>query len=140
MAATIASRSARGTNSRTRRTSPISCRAPALTAPRLADLAALDDAAFRALFAGSPVKRIGRDRFLRNVLIAIGNAEPGDELLAAARRCLDDRGSPGPRRRGLGASPGWPRRRPMPPSAPAGSAAKNRSLVREEWQRRPAGL
>ncbi len=63
----------------------------ALTAPRLAALAALDDAAFRRLFAGSPVKRIGRDRFLRNVLIAIGNATPGDaELAGAARRCLDD--------------------------------------------------
>jgi len=45
-----------------------------LTAPRLAELAALDDAAFRALFSGSPVKRIGRDRFVRNVLIAIGNS------------------------------------------------------------------
>ena len=62
-----------------------------LTAPRLAELAALDDAAFRKMFAGSPVKRTGRDRFLRNVLIAIGNAAPGEpELLAAARRCLDD--------------------------------------------------
>lgn len=45
-----------------------------LTAPRLADLAELDDAAFRALFSGSPVKRIGVARFLRNVLIAIGNS------------------------------------------------------------------
>jgi epoxyqueuosine reductase len=45
-----------------------------LTAPMLADLARLDDAAFRALFAGSPVKRIGRDRFVRNVLIALGNS------------------------------------------------------------------
>ncbi|GBQ30318.1 tRNA epoxyqueuosine(34) reductase QueG [Gluconacetobacter azotocaptans] len=45
-----------------------------LTAPRLAELAGLDDAAFRALFAGSPVKRIGRDRFVRNVLVAIGNS------------------------------------------------------------------
>ena len=54
---------------------------PDLEAPRLADLAALDDAAFRALFSGSPVKRIGRDRFLRNVLIAIGNS--GDESLVA---------------------------------------------------------
>ena len=45
-----------------------------LTAPALADLAALDDAGFRALFAGSPIKRIGRDRFLRNVLVAIGNS------------------------------------------------------------------
>jgi epoxyqueuosine reductase len=43
------------------------------------------------MFAGSPVKRAGRDRFLRNVLIAIGNAAPGDpQLTAAARHCLDD--------------------------------------------------
>ena len=46
----------------------------ALQAPKLAELAALDDAAFRALFSGSPVKRIGRDRFVRNVMIAIGNS------------------------------------------------------------------
>ena len=45
-----------------------------LVSPRLEQLAALDDAAFRALFAGSPVKRTGRDRFVRNVLIAIGNS------------------------------------------------------------------
>jgi epoxyqueuosine reductase len=45
-----------------------------LEAPALRDLARLDDAAFRALFAGSPIKRIGRDRFLRNVAIAIGNS------------------------------------------------------------------
>ena len=49
----------------------------ALRRPQLAELARLDDAAFRALFTKSPVKRIGRDRFVRNVLIAIGNsAEP----------------------------------------------------------------
>ena len=60
-----------------------------LRAPALADLAALDDAAFRALFAKSPVKRIGRDRFVRNVLYAVGNS--GDPALAAsARRLLDD--------------------------------------------------
>jgi epoxyqueuosine reductase len=46
----------------------------ALTAPKLAELAALDDAGFRTLFSGSPVKRIGRGRFIRNVLIAIGNS------------------------------------------------------------------
>ncbi len=45
-----------------------------LTAPLLAELAGLDDAGFRARFAGSPVKRIGRDRFVRNVLYAIGNS------------------------------------------------------------------
>jgi epoxyqueuosine reductase len=49
-------------------------------APALADLVQLDDAGFRALFAGSPIKRIGHARFLRNVLIAIGNS--GDEALA----------------------------------------------------------
>jgi epoxyqueuosine reductase len=45
-----------------------------LAAPALADLARLDDAGFRALFAGSPIKRIGRNRFIRNVLNAIGNS------------------------------------------------------------------
>jgi epoxyqueuosine reductase len=45
-----------------------------LAAPLLAELAALDDAGFRKMFAGSPIKRIGRNRFVRNVLIAIGNA------------------------------------------------------------------
>jgi epoxyqueuosine reductase len=61
----------------------------ALRAPGLADLARLDDAAFRILFAKSPVKRIGRDRFIRNVLIAIGNS--GDVGLAVeAERLLDD--------------------------------------------------
>jgi epoxyqueuosine reductase len=61
----------------------------ALRAPALADLAQLDDAAFRALFAKSAVKRIGRARFVRNVLIAIGNS--GDANLAAeAERLLDD--------------------------------------------------
>jgi epoxyqueuosine reductase len=60
-----------------------------LRAPSLADLADLDDAAFRARFTKSPVKRIGRDRFIRNVLIAIGNS--GDGALAVrAKRLLDD--------------------------------------------------
>jgi epoxyqueuosine reductase len=62
-----------------------------LTAPRLAKLAALDDAGFRALFAGTAVKRTGRDRFVRNVLIAIGNAPSSTpELIAAAGARLDD--------------------------------------------------
>ena len=47
---------------------------PDLLAPDLAELAALDDAEFRARFSGSPIKRIGRDRFVRNVLYAIGNS------------------------------------------------------------------
>ncbi len=60
-----------------------------LTAPRIAELLDLDDEGFRALFAGSPVKRIGRDRFLRNVLIAAGNS--GDKtLLPSVRHHLDD--------------------------------------------------
>jgi epoxyqueuosine reductase len=50
-----------------------------LVAPRIADLLTLNDAAFRALFSGSPIKRTGRDRFVRNVLIAAGNS--GDPLL-----------------------------------------------------------
>jgi epoxyqueuosine reductase len=45
-----------------------------LAAPRLADLLALDDAAFREMFAGSPIKRIGRSRMIRNCLIAAGNS------------------------------------------------------------------
>jgi epoxyqueuosine reductase len=53
-----------------------------LAAPRLADLLALDDAAFRELFAGSPIKRIGRSRMIRNCLIAAGNS--GDPRLVTA--------------------------------------------------------
>ncbi|WP_029007153.1 tRNA epoxyqueuosine(34) reductase QueG [Azospirillum halopraeferens] len=61
----------------------------ALTAPKLADLARLDDAAFRALFTASPIKRLGRHRFVRNVLIALGNS--GDPAMAAvAAERLDD--------------------------------------------------
>jgi len=57
---------------------------PDLVAPPLADLALLDDAGFRALFSGSPIKRIGRDRFVRNVLYAIGNsAQPALARVAA---------------------------------------------------------
>ncbi|HEX7388684.1 MAG TPA: tRNA epoxyqueuosine(34) reductase QueG, partial [Acidiphilium sp.] len=60
-----------------------------LTAPRLAELAALDDAAFRTLFAGGPVKRVGRNRFARNVAIAIGNsADPA--LIESARLLARD--------------------------------------------------
>jgi epoxyqueuosine reductase len=52
-----------------------------LTAPALADLLMLDDAAFRQVFAGSPIKRIGRDRMVRNCLIAAGNS--GNTTLSA---------------------------------------------------------
>ncbi len=57
-----------------------------LIAPRLADLLALDDVAFRRLFSGSPIKRIGRDRFVRNVAIAAGNS--GDSELCEALTAL----------------------------------------------------
>jgi epoxyqueuosine reductase len=60
-----------------------------LKAPALADLARLDDTAFRAIFAKSPVKRIGRDRFVRNVLIAIGNSDDLG-LAVEAERLLTD--------------------------------------------------
>ena len=60
-----------------------------LTAPRLAELAALDDAGFRAVFRKSAVKRIGRDRFVRNVLIAIGNSG-SPELAGTAETLLQD--------------------------------------------------
>ena len=60
-----------------------------LKSPALEDLARLDDTGFRALFRKSPVKRIGRDRFLRNVMIAIGNS--GDARLAkSAQTALQD--------------------------------------------------
>ncbi len=62
---------------------------PELAAPALADLLDLDDASFRELFAGSPIKRIGRDRMVRNALIAAGNS--GDRALApAAERLRQD--------------------------------------------------
>jgi len=60
-----------------------------LAAPRLGDLLTLDDAGFRRLFSGSPIKRIGRNRFIRNCLYAAGNS--GDEgLVEAVRSLLDD--------------------------------------------------
>ncbi len=57
-----------------------------LIAPSLAELARLDDAAFRQKFSGSPIKRIGRNRFVRNVAIAIGNS--GDNALLASAEML----------------------------------------------------
>jgi len=60
-----------------------------LALPLLASFLALDDAGFRARFSGSPIKRIGRDRFLRNVLIAIGNADDAS-VLVMIEPCLSD--------------------------------------------------
>jgi epoxyqueuosine reductase len=102
-------------------------------APPLAELARLDDAAFRARFAGTPVKRTGRDRFLRNVLIAIGNSgEP--ELAAEAVRLLDD-ASPLVRAMAV-----WAASRLLPVGAVADLATRYRPLepdadVRAEWDR-----
>ena len=62
---------------------------PELIAPALADLAVLDDAGFRAHFSGSPIKRIGRGRFVRNVLYAIGNSND-PALLPIAQSLVDD--------------------------------------------------
>jgi epoxyqueuosine reductase len=103
----------------------------ALRAPALADLAALDDAGFRALFTKSPVKRIGRDRFVRNVLIAIGNA--GDPRLAGeAKRLLDDAS---PVVRGAAV---WALAQLMPRDAFAALASRADgepdASVREEWR------
>jgi epoxyqueuosine reductase len=60
-----------------------------LTGPLLAELSALDDKRFRALFSGSPIKRIGRNRFIRNVLIAIGNSADPTLLPSAEALCHD---------------------------------------------------
>jgi epoxyqueuosine reductase len=62
----------------------------ALRAPGLGELARLDDPAFRAMFTKSPVKRIGRDRFVRNVLIAIGNSNDASLAHEAERLLSDD--------------------------------------------------
>jgi epoxyqueuosine reductase len=72
----------------TAHTEPAFAPRDALTAPKLAELATLDDAAFRALFSGSPIKRIGRNRFVRNVLVAIGNS--GDPALRPVAQGLCD--------------------------------------------------
>ena len=63
-----------------------------LVAPRLSELLALDDAGFRRLFSGSPIKRIGRDRFVRNCLYAAGNS--GDAALLGTVRALLGDGDP----------------------------------------------
>jgi epoxyqueuosine reductase len=104
-----------------------------LAAPSLAELVRLDDAAFRARFAGTPIKRTGRDRFVRNVLIAIGNSgEP--EFAAEAVRLLDD---PSPLVRAMAV---WAAARLLPPEHVADLAAARREReadpdVRDEWER-----
>ena len=102
-----------------------------LARPPLAELALLDDAAFRTYFAGTPVKRTGRDRFVRNVLIAIGNSGDPD-LGEEAARLLDD---PSPLVRAMAV---WAVRRLLPPGrvtalAAARLARETDSDVRHEW-------
>ena len=101
-----------------------------LRAPQLADLARLDDAAFRSLFAKSPVKRIGRNRFVRNVLIAIGNC--GDPRLATAAE--DRLADPSALVRGAAV---WALSRLAPERLVARDRIRDREhdpMVREEWQ------
>ncbi len=101
-----------------------------LAAPVLGDLLGLDDAAFRQVFAGSPVKRIGRDRMVRNALVAAGNG--GDPALGAAVKSLLD--DPAAVVRGAAA---WALRRIDPPAfareRPARLAAEADPAVRGEW-------
>ncbi len=102
-----------------------------LKAPHLADLLALDDPAFRALFSGSPVKRIGRDRFIRNVLIAAGNSG-SETLLPAVEALLAD---PAPVVRGAAV---WALRRLASPARAAEwrsrlASAETDDAVRTEW-------
>ncbi len=104
-----------------------------LRAPRLDELLRLDDPAFRRLFSGSPIKRIGRDRFLRNVLIAAGNSEDAD-LLARIEPSLAD---PAPIVRGAAV---WAFRRLGPPAMVEAARAANLPSetdpeVRDEWLR-----
>jgi epoxyqueuosine reductase len=101
----------------------------ALRAPKLAELAQLDDAAFRTMFSKTAVKRAGRDRFIRNVLIAIGNSSD-PSLTPQAERLLSD---PSPLVRGAAV---WALGRldPMRLAALAPvRAAENDPCVAEEW-------
>jgi Uncharacterized Fe-S protein len=105
---------------------------PDLTAPSLAALAGLDDAAFRQFFAGSPVKRTGRERFIRNVLVAIGNSGLAS-LAQAALPLLDD---PSALVRGAAV---WALSRLLPRGEFTALAARRidgegDAAVREEWQ------
>ncbi|MER9857763.1 MULTISPECIES: tRNA epoxyqueuosine(34) reductase QueG [unclassified Mesorhizobium] len=103
-----------------------------LREPPLADLLGLDDAAFRAFFSGSPIKRIGRDRFIRNVLIAAGNS--GDASLSGAVRSLLS--DPSPLVRGAAI---WALARLVPDAeyserAAAGLNTESDEAVRDEWR------
>ncbi len=102
-----------------------------LKEPSIAFLLTLDDPTFRTFFSGSPVKRIGRDRFIRNVLIAAGNS--GDPQFIAQCRLLADDASPTVRGMAV-----WALKRLMADDAFAAFAAKrdpdSDPEVRQEWQ------
>jgi epoxyqueuosine reductase len=103
----------------------------ALETPLLAELAILDDSAFRKLFSGSAIKRIGRDRFVRNVMIAIGNSNDSSLIPIARERVSDT--SPLVR-----AATIWALSRLMPPDdfaalAAAESPKELDDIVRAEW-------
>jgi epoxyqueuosine reductase len=103
-----------------------------LRAPALAKLARLDDAAFRGQFTKSPVKRIGRERFIRNVLIAIGNSN--DRALAAeAERLLEDE-SPLVRGAAVWALSQLIGRAEFAALAVAALGTETDEMVRAEWQ------
>jgi epoxyqueuosine reductase len=103
-----------------------------LRAPELAELAQLDDAAFRARFSKSPVKRVGRDRFVRNVLVAIGNSNDG-ALTEAAERLLGD-DSPLVRGAAVWALSQLIAREQLEALASKAMAAETDETVREEWR------
>jgi len=103
-----------------------------LRAPGLADLARLDDAAFRARFTKSPVKRIGRDRFIRKVLIAIGNSNER-ALAVEAERLLDDQ-SPLVRGAAVWALAQLIGRKEFAARAPDAIRTESDESVRREWQ------
>ena len=103
-----------------------------LRAPELAELAQLDDAAFRAHFSKSPVKRIGRDRFVRNVLIAIGNSK--DAALAEAATGLLGDGSPLVRGAAVWALSQLLAREPFEAFASKAMATEADETVRVEWR------
>jgi epoxyqueuosine reductase len=102
-----------------------------LGAPRLADLAALDQPAFRRLFAKSPIKRTGRDRFVRNVLIAIGNS--GDATLASVAEQLLADASPLVRGAAVWALSRLVAREQFAALAAARRAAEREPSVEDEW-------
>jgi epoxyqueuosine reductase len=103
-----------------------------LRAPALAELAELDDTAFRALFTKSPIKRIGRDRFIRNVLIAIGNS--GDMTLAAKAQPLLGDASPLVRGAAVWALAQLLSREAFGRIAATAAATETDPGVRAEWQ------